>query len=75
MKKFVYQLVFYGSNDVCGGSFIRKTSTVFTSEEAARKRIPKFTELALAEVGVMQVDKEQPYEVQIIPLEVIDDVA
>lgn len=70
-KKFVYQLKAKGNSAVFNNKFEVSTSTVFSSEDLAEKRIPKFRKMCL-DSSRFEYAEEKGLEISIVPLEIVE---
>lgn len=71
MSKFVYQLVAVGNSACFSEKFEVRTKTVFTTEQKAIDRIPKFKAICL-DKSRFNYAEEKGLEITVFPLEIVE---
>lgn len=69
----VYQILVEGSHSAVDGRFTRLSKEVFI-EKPSQKVLDEFVEKCTDRKHLFALDKEQPYEVKLLELELVGDI-
>ena len=70
-KRYVYQLKATGEG-MNGGRQQLYSTTVFTSENLARERFPRFRQMVTDHRNIRAIEDNDLLEIEIIPLEIVE---